>query len=90
VVRWGGEEFLLVLPTVSLQVASRVAERARAAVEAADVQAAGVRLPVTLSAGVAERLPGESRDGLIHRADDALYRAKNAGRNQIVVCDRRA
>jgi diguanylate cyclase (GGDEF)-like protein len=90
VVRWGGEEFLLILPRVSVAVAGRVAERARAAVEEADVSQAGVKLRVTLSAGVAERAPGEPRDEMVKRADEALYRAKALGRNRVELADRRA
>jgi diguanylate cyclase (GGDEF)-like protein len=82
VVRYGGEEFLLLLPEVDLAAAARIAERARATV-AASVLASGVR--VTVSLGVAERHPGESRDDLIRRADGALYRAKGGGRNRVEV-----
>ncbi len=90
VVRYGGEEFLLILPRVGLAVAGRVAERARAAVAEAGISSAGVELQVTISAGVAERRDGESRESLIQRADAALYRAKAAGRNRIELDDRRA
>jgi diguanylate cyclase (GGDEF)-like protein len=90
VVRYGGEEFLLVLQRVGLSVAGRVAERARAAVEQAGITAAGVELQLTISAGVAERRDGESREALIQRADAALYRAKAGGRNRVELADRRA
>jgi diguanylate cyclase (GGDEF)-like protein len=80
VVRYGGEEFLLLLPEVDLAAAARIAERARATV-ASSVLTGGVR--VTVSLGVAERRPGESRDDLIRRADLALYLAKRGGRNRV-------
>jgi diguanylate cyclase (GGDEF)-like protein len=83
VVRLGGDEFLLVLRGVDADVAMQIAERACAAVAGAGI----LREPVTLSAGVAERGRGESRDDLLARADRALYRAKAAGRNQ-AACDR--
>jgi diguanylate cyclase (GGDEF)-like protein len=83
VVRFGGEEFLLVLPKVDLATAWNIAERARAAVETSGVVAGGVAIRVTISIGVAERRPHEDRDALIDRADQALYAAKEAGRNRI-------
>lgn len=83
VIRYGGEEFLLVLPKVDLATAWNIAERARAAVEESGVVAGGVAIRGTISIGVAERRGGESRDALIRRADEALYAAKNAGRNRI-------
>jgi diguanylate cyclase (GGDEF)-like protein len=83
VVRWGGEEFLLVLPGVELGQARRIVERARATVEEDAVVVGGKVLRVTISAGVAERHPGESRDAVIARADEALYVAKNSGRNRV-------
>jgi diguanylate cyclase (GGDEF)-like protein len=89
VIRYGGEEFLLVLPHVRLDVAAKIAERARVAVENVDIDAGGVRFRVTISAGVAERRRGESRDEVIGRADDALYNAKQNGRNRVVTADRR-
>src|SRR5581483_10323874 len=83
VIRFGGEEFLLVLPKVDLQTAWNIAERARAAVESSGVVAGGVAIRATISIGVAERRGNESRDELIKRADQALYVAKDAGRNRI-------
>jgi diguanylate cyclase (GGDEF)-like protein len=87
VVRYGGEEFLLVLPEVTRAVAARVAERARAAIAATPASVAGSRLPVTISLGVAERRDGEERVALIARADEALYRAKHGGRNRVALAD---
>jgi diguanylate cyclase (GGDEF)-like protein len=83
VVRWGGEEFLLVLPGVELERARRVVERARSWVENEPIAVDGTPLPVTISIGVAERRPNESRLQLIARADEALYVAKNSGRNRV-------
>jgi diguanylate cyclase (GGDEF)-like protein len=87
VVRYGGEEFLLILPSVALAAGARVAERARAAVAEQAVVAAGTSLPVTISLGVAERRAGESRHELIARADAAMYAAKRAGRNRVEVAE---
>jgi diguanylate cyclase (GGDEF)-like protein len=81
VVRWGGEEFLLVLPGAPIDNAFAVAERARSRV-AQEPFGDGSTLHVTLSAGVAERGPNEAVDDLIRRADQALYLAKRGGRDQ--------
>lgn len=78
--RWGGEEFLVVCPSTNLAEALMVAEKLRAVM---------VNTPfsplekVTASFGVAEWNNGESHDSLISRADAALYRSKNAGRNRV-------
>lgn len=76
--RWGGEEFLVLAPATRLAAARDLAERIRRAVEAADWPG-GRR--VTVSLGVAECRPEDSLDGLVQRADQALYAAKAAGRN---------
>jgi diguanylate cyclase (GGDEF)-like protein len=60
----------------------RAAERLRAAVAAAPVEAAGIELPVTVSVGWAHWC-GDTPDDLLARADRALYKAKDAGRNQV-------
>jgi diguanylate cyclase (GGDEF)-like protein len=83
VVRWGGEEFLVVLPGVEKATALHVVERARKAIEDDAVVVGGKVLRITISVGVAERHPGETRDALIARADEALYVAKNSGRNRV-------
>lgn len=83
VVRLGGEEFLLVLQGASLSSAQRVAERTLAAVASQRIVTAKGTIELTLSAGVAERIAGESRDALLERADAALYEAKRLGRNRI-------
>lgn len=82
--RWGGEEFLVLLPATTPEVASRVAEVIRASVEQAKV---GVSL--TVSVGVAFRRGGEELASTATRADVALYRAKLAGRNRVVLYDER-
>ncbi|MSQ02576.1 MAG: diguanylate cyclase [Myxococcales bacterium] len=78
--RWGGEEFLVALPDTDLSGARAIAERVRAAVEAGE-WVAGLR--VTVSIGAAELVDGEHVEGTIGRADAALYKAKDAGRNRV-------
>lgn len=81
--RWGGEEFLVMLPDTQLDVAQRVCERVRAAIEAAPMgrgDAAGLRLSASL--GLTAQTPGEHFSETLKRADAALLRAKAAGRNR--------
>jgi diguanylate cyclase (GGDEF)-like protein len=86
--RFGGEEFLLVLPQVpDGAVAAWIAERVRLAVQSEDWQALGPGLSVTVSVGVAHARPGESTATLLHRADQALHRAKREGRNCVRLAD---
>jgi diguanylate cyclase (GGDEF)-like protein len=81
--RYGGEEFLIVLPDCSTELAMMVAERARAAV-AMPVRLGDVDLPVSISLGVASTASvAMESDALIRAADQALYRAKAAGRNRV-------
>jgi diguanylate cyclase (GGDEF)-like protein len=84
-VRYGGEEFLAMLPGATQERASVAAERLRRAVERAQLlpDASCGPVNVTISLGVAVHRPGERLDGLIKRADAALYEAKAAGRNRI-------
>ena len=84
VYRYGGEEFLLVLPNRSLEEAVKAAERFRRTV--ADATATqDLPAPATLSAGVARVEPGESIETVIGRADRALYEAKRAGRDRVML-----
>ena len=80
VARFGGEEFVILLPDVGLRGARGVANRIRNSL-------IDSRLPVaaTLSAGVATRQPGEALDDLVARADAALLKAKQEGRNRVRV-----
>lgn len=87
VARYGGEEIVVVVPDASLQEASFVAERIRERIGAVpfSLGRGSGSLAVTVSIGVAARLPGDSGPGeMLKRADEALYRAKNAGRNRVM------
>lgn len=84
--RYGGEEFLIVLPHTALAQGRRIAERVRAAVGNLRVLApGGKRLPLTVSLGLTQFRKGEDLEQLLTRVDQALYDAKNAGRNRVAV-----
>ena len=89
--RYGGEEFVAVVPVQDLPTARRVAERLRHAVESAPWRdELHLGTGVTVSVGVAMIGAGEPLDAALHRADEALYRAKRDGRNQCQVALARA
>ena len=81
--RFGGEEFVLLLPGTEAGAAAMLAERIRARLEA--TRLGPLPRAVTASFGVAELRAGESWDSVLKRADDALYAAKNGGRNRVCV-----
>lgn len=78
--RWGGEEFLLLLPHTDTKDAAVAAEKLRAVAERTDF---GCEMPVTVSLGAATLAPGESAECFVSRADAAMYEAKRAGRNRV-------
>jgi diguanylate cyclase (GGDEF)-like protein len=79
--RLGGEEFVWLLPEVRMEEAARLAERLRRAIS--DESGEGGLPRVTISVGLAARRGGDSADLILARADEALYAAKQAGRNQV-------
>ena len=82
--RYGGEEFLIVVPETDLDTAQQLAERLRAGIEQSEIPIGGpTRLRFTISLGVADLQVDESYEHLIFRADQALYSSKNTGRNRI-------
>lgn len=85
-VRYGGEEFLVLLPGSDAERAAEVAERMRAKMEDDPIDIGGTRIEVRISVGVAEHRRGEDSPGqLVRRADTALYAAKGRGRNRVEV-----
>ncbi|TBW51852.1 diguanylate cyclase [Marinobacter halodurans] len=80
--RWGGEEFLILLPETDLSGARNVAEQLR---QTAERHAFSIPRPVTISVGLAVWCSGDSPDTLVNRADEGLYRAKSSGRNSVQV-----
>ncbi|MEW6764980.1 MAG: ABC transporter substrate-binding protein [Pseudomonadota bacterium] len=80
--RWGGEEFLILMPHTSLEQATEMAEHLRSRIVGEILLDDA---PVTISVGVAGLRLGERLDDLVHAADQALYRAKFAGRNRVEI-----
>jgi diguanylate cyclase (GGDEF)-like protein len=82
--RWGGEEFALILPGTDLEGAAQVAERIRAALAEREILSVdGAPLHVTASFGVAASNPTTTVQQLVEAADEALYRAKRAGKDRV-------
>lgn len=87
VARWGGEEFLILLPRTGLEEAVAVLERLRVEVARQVINTDAGPTAITLSVGVAEALPGMSIEVLEGVADRRLYAAKGAGRNRVIASD---
>jgi diguanylate cyclase len=85
--RWGGEEFVLLLPDARLPPAGGGVERLRQRIESATLLDADAALRVTVSAGLTQHIAGEAVSDTLARADRALYDAKAGGRNRVVVAD---
>lgn len=83
--RIGGEEFLIVLPGTGASTLAAAAERYRKIVEDHPFDLHGVKVPLTISIGAVHFRPGMATEALIGVADAALYRAKAAGRNKVVI-----
>jgi diguanylate cyclase (GGDEF)-like protein len=82
--RYGGEEFLLILPETTDEAAERTLDRLRAIIADLDWSTISPSMTVTISAGVVMLQPNETPDSILARADAVLYRAKNGGRNRVI------
>ena len=78
VCRWGGEEFVALIPTASLDIATKLAQKIREQIELLDIEVIG---KITASFGVSQVKEGEMMEDAVDRADKALYLAKKSGRN---------
>ena len=87
VARYGGEEFVILLPRMAGHKAKFAIDRQREKIEHAALTTDRQKLSVTVSAGVAEVLPGDTVSRVLARADEALYAAKSAGRNKTCLED---
>ena len=84
--RYGGEEFCILLPQTNIEEAKIVAERLRSAVEAVNLEVAeGKTINITISVGLAQLDVKDMAEDLYMKADSALYKAKEAGRNRVEV-----
>ena len=87
VCRYGGEEFVVILPDTPIHGAQLVVDRLRVLVENTQLPIAGGSLQIRFSGGVAQFCDGENRETLLKRADEALYAAKRGGRNRVIAAD---
>lgn len=85
VARLGGEEFAVVLPEATIEQARLVCDRLRSAVADTRLRIAGATITVTVSGGVGPYGPGQSVEAALHAADVALYSAKHAGRDRLML-----
>ena len=85
--RYGGEEFVILLPNTDLEVAVHILSRIRRNLTKKFFLHENKRLLITFSAGVAQLRSGESQESIFKRADEALYRAKKGGKNQILTSE---
>ena len=90
VARYGGEEFMIAMPETKEEEGYVAADRIRALIAGTPIYVDGEALTITLSAGVAEAKAGEQLRDVQKRADTALYRAKHAGRNQVMSFTKKA
>ena len=87
IARFGGEEFVILLPETTLEAAAQTMTRLQRELTKHFFLHENDKLLITFSAGVALRLPNESQEALIGRADKAMYAAKKAGKNRVVVAE---
>jgi len=85
--RYGGEEFVVVLENTSRHTACLIAERIRQRIASSPIKVGHLELQLTISQGLAMRAEGDDLQRLLQRADDAMYRAKRAGRNCVAEAD---
>lgn len=90
VARWGGEEFLMLLPSTDEAEAMRVSERLRQAIARIDLVHQHQRVPISITLGVSLLAKGETIEQALARADQALYKGKTAGRNCVILAGHEA
>jgi diguanylate cyclase (GGDEF)-like protein len=83
--RWGGEEFVVILPKTDVEVLEEVAERIRIFIERSFIIVRGETLTVTASIGATMAKPEDTPETVFHRADDLMYSSKISGRNRVTL-----
>jgi two-component system, cell cycle response regulator len=83
--RFGGEEFTVILKNTDIEMAGIIGERIRAEIAVAPIHVKKLNISITISLGVAMLRQGETMEALLERADAAMYQAKRAGRNRVVI-----
>ena len=87
VARWGGEEFVVILPGATNVIVHAIAERIRMLIENSFVMAADKKLQVTVSVGATVSRPNDTTESVVQRADELMYSSKAAGRNRVTIDD---
>jgi len=85
VFRWGGEEFIVIIPNTDATGLHNVADRIRFMVEASELAVGDERLKVTVSLGATMVKPGDDQESIVERADRFMYQSKSAGKNRVTV-----
>jgi diguanylate cyclase (GGDEF)-like protein len=88
IARWGGEEFLFLLPETEVEGARVAAEKLREALQGLEIDCDSVKLKVSMTFGIAPLDPAIGIDESISHADDALYAGKQAGRDRVVLWEK--
>ena len=83
--RWGGEEFIVIIPNTDLKAVERISERLRMLVEKSWIDHGNVQIRVTVSVGATLSIKGDTGKSIVDRADGALYESKKNGRNRYTV-----
>jgi diguanylate cyclase (GGDEF)-like protein len=83
--RWGGEEFIIMLPEIAIDQANMTCNRLLKALAATDIDVGSASIKITATIGITQLLPGDKIDEVIRRADEALYKGKEAGRNRVEI-----
>jgi diguanylate cyclase (GGDEF)-like protein len=87
VARWGGEEFVVILPGATYVIVTAIADRIRMLIENSFIMAADKKLQVTVSVGATVSRPTDTTESVVQRADELMYASKAAGRNQVTIDD---
>lgn len=87
VARWGGEEFIVILPSATAVIIKAVAERVRVLIERSFIMAGDKKLNVTVSIGATLSITGDTPESVIARADSLMYLSKSGGRNRVTYDD---